>query len=282
MRAQELGAKAVDGGDGGAFQAHGLFFQRAACLHQPPRQFGAQFRGRRARERDDEHLVDVRALGQQLHHALHQHRGFARTGRRRDQQIFSARFYGRALFLCEWHGSSAMVLDVIKSIAYCKLQDSVFNSHNRAVVWQSLRRGCAAPPSSIQHGRFASCAKHPRDAPCFIGLTTACFRHWRRPSCAPLKKGGITGGFWTVHLHAIVPLSKRLPFPKGGARSARCARSSAKVSLSKPRRGGGARTRPKGVRSPGIPGQRSAGRYEDPNEAGRAASELANIGGPKG
>ena len=21
--------------------------------------------------------------------------------------------------------------------------------------------------------------------PCFIGLTTACFRHWRRPSCAP-------------------------------------------------------------------------------------------------
>ena len=114
MRAQELGAKAVDGGDGGAFQAHGLFFQRAACLHQPPRQFGAQFRGRRARERDDEHLVDVRALGQQLHHALHQHRGFARTGRRRDQQIFPARFYGRALFLCEWHGSSAMVLDVDK------------------------------------------------------------------------------------------------------------------------------------------------------------------------
>ena len=23
------------------------------------------------------------------------------------------------------------------------------------------------------------------------------------------------GGFWTVHLHTIVPLSKRLPFPKG-------------------------------------------------------------------
>ena len=22
-------------------------------------------------------------------------------------------------------------------------------------------------------------------SPCFIGLTTACFRHWRRPSCAP-------------------------------------------------------------------------------------------------
>ena len=36
------------------------------------------------------------------------------------------------------------------------------------------------------------------------------------------------------------------------------------------------------LRSPGIPGQRSAGRYEDPSKARKAASELANIGGPKG
>ena len=25
-------------------------------------------------------------------------------------------------------------------------------------------------------------------SPCVIGLTTACFRHWRRPSCAPFAK----------------------------------------------------------------------------------------------
>ena len=36
------------------------------------------------------------------------------------------------------------------------------------------------------------------------------------------------------------------------------------------------------LRSPGIPGQRSAGRYEDPSKARKAASELANVGGPKG
>ena len=33
------------------------------------------------------------------------------------------------------------------------------------------------------------------------------------------------------------------------------------------------------LRSPGIPGQRSAGRYEDPNEAGSATSELVSSGG---
>ena len=104
MRAQELGAKAVDGGDGGAFQAHGLFFQRAACLHQPPRQLGAQLRSRRPRESNDEHFIDIRAIRDQLHDALHQHRGLARPGRRRDEQILPARFDGRALFLGELHG----------------------------------------------------------------------------------------------------------------------------------------------------------------------------------
>ena len=85
---------------------------------------------------------------------------------------------------------------------------------------QSLRCGCAAPKgspwhqgelsakltegffdpsvtatpchrSTVQHGRLASCAKRTCDVPCFTGLTTACFRHWRRPSCAPFcEKGG--------------------------------------------------------------------------------------------
>ena len=36
--------------------------------------------------------------------------------------------------------------------------------------------------STVQHGRLASCAKRTCDVPCFTGLTTACFRHWRRPS----------------------------------------------------------------------------------------------------
>ena len=43
--------------------------------------------------------------------------------------------------------------------------------------------------STVQHGRLASCAKRTCDVPCFTGLTTACFRHWRRPSCAPFPFG---------------------------------------------------------------------------------------------
>ena len=49
--------------------------------------------------------------------------------------------------------------------------------------------GAATPRhrSTVQHGRLASCAKRTCDVPCFTGLTTACFRHWRRPSCAPFE-----------------------------------------------------------------------------------------------
>ena len=75
--------------------------------------------------------------------------------------------------------------------------------------------------STVQHGRLASCAKRTCDVPCFTGArsglrfagpvlrgcgalrparpaplhpfgastTTACFRHWRRPSCAPFSFG---------------------------------------------------------------------------------------------
>ena len=39
--------------------------------------------------------------------------------------------------------------------------------------------------STVQHGRLASCAKRTCDVPCFTGLTTACFAHCARPSCAP-------------------------------------------------------------------------------------------------
>ena len=52
-------------------------------------------------------------------------------------------------------------------------------------------------PSSIRNGRSASCAKRTSGPPLLIGLTTACFRHRRRPSCAPyqfpLKSYGFSG-----------------------------------------------------------------------------------------
>jgi len=61
-------------------------------------------------------------------------------------------------------------------------------------------RALRAPPplpSSIRNGRSASCAKRTSGPPLLIGLTTACFRHRRRPSCAPyqfpLKSCGFSG-----------------------------------------------------------------------------------------
>ena len=51
-------------------------------------------------------------------------------------------------------------------------------------------RALRAPPplpSSIRNGRSASCAKRTSGPPLLIGLTTACFRHRRRPLCAPLQ-----------------------------------------------------------------------------------------------
>ena len=43
------------------------------------------------------------------------------------------------------------------------------------------------------------------------------------------------GGFWAVLLHTVAPLSKRLPFSKGGARSARAVREAARSKPSKAR-----------------------------------------------
>ena len=89
------------------------------------------------------------------------------------------------------------------------------------------------------------------------------------------------GGFWAVLFHTGDHHPKGSPFPKGAHEARALWAKQREVSPSKPRRGGGARTRPKGVRSPGIPGQRSAGRYEDPSEAGSTTSELASSGGRK-
>ena len=56
-----------------------------------------------------------------------------------------------------------------------------------------------------------------------------------RRATSLLKKGSLTGGFWAVLLHTVAPLSKRLPFPKGGARSARAVREAARSKPSKAR-----------------------------------------------
>ena len=73
--------------------------------------------------------------------------------------------------------------------------------YDHAELWNAVGasrlRGFPIPPSrltpchrsTVQHGRLASCAKRTCDVPCFTGLTTACFRHWRRPSYAPFSFG---------------------------------------------------------------------------------------------
>ena len=53
--------------------------------------------------------------------------------------------------------------------------------------WWTGEQALPPLPSSIRNGRSASCAKRTSGPPLLIGLTTACFRHRRRPSCAPLQ-----------------------------------------------------------------------------------------------
>ena len=82
----------------------------------------------------------------------------------------------------------------------------------RAPLWSippsRLRRATVPQFAMVVLLRLAACS-----TPLLIGLTTACFRHRRRPSCAPLHKGG-SG---VVLLTAIVPLTKRLPLIPRGA-----------------------------------------------------------------
>ena len=52
--------------------------------------------------------------------------------------------------------------------------------------WWTGEQALPPLPSSIRNGRSASCAKRTSGPHLLIGLTTACFRHRRRPSCAPL------------------------------------------------------------------------------------------------
>ena len=84
---------------------------------------------------------------------------------------------------------------------------------------QSLRRGYAAPPSSIQHGRLASCAKRSCDAPCV---------HWAYCGLFPRTGGGLRaplflrekGGFWAVLLHCGSATNQKAPLDSKGELSA--------------------------------------------------------------
>ena len=77
-------------------------------------------------------------------------------------------------------------------LRFARLFCQSFRHGLRRVTSRSLRRGFAAPPfhSSTWSPRFVRKA-HLRCS-CFTGLTTTCFRHWRRPSCALFlrEKGG--------------------------------------------------------------------------------------------
>ena len=70
------------------------------------------------------------------------------------------------------------------------------------ILWISGRGNCKEAIFALENGIFrrgvlrvhaplnsawsSHCARRLAcGTPCFIGLTTACFRHWRRPSCAP-------------------------------------------------------------------------------------------------
>ena len=65
-------------------------------------------------------------------------------------------------------------------------------------------------------------AKRSCDAPCFIGLTAACFAHCARPSCAPFGTKGRLLGRATSYGGAT---SQKAPLVPGDARSARIVRS---------------------------------------------------------
>ena len=110
--AQEIRAKSVQGGDGGAVEAQHLFaqaFVAARCLFAQTRgQACAHFGGGGAGERDHQHALYVRAFFDERQHALHQNGGLARPCRRAQKQICSPRLNRPALLLSKLHISSPL------------------------------------------------------------------------------------------------------------------------------------------------------------------------------
>ena len=112
MRAQKVGAEGVQRGDAGALQPDHLLAAAVVALRrqrrQPSAELGAHVRRRRAGERHHQHPIHVRAVVQdQPQHALHQHRRLARSRRRAQQQVGSARFDRPRLFLRPLHHLSS-------------------------------------------------------------------------------------------------------------------------------------------------------------------------------
>ena len=90
-------------------------------------------------------------------------------------------------------------------------------------------RGCGALRAVLNSAWSSHCArKLASGAPCFIGLTTACFAHCARPPCAPrpftpsglrrLRPVSATGGGLRAPLlnPSVAATPRHLPFKKGG------------------------------------------------------------------
>ena len=108
MGAQEVGAEGVKGGDGGALEADHLF--AAAGIARGGEQghllgeLGAHVGGGSAGEGDDEHAVDVGIVVEnEAKNALDQDGGLARTRRRTEKKIGSARRNRPRLFIRPIH-----------------------------------------------------------------------------------------------------------------------------------------------------------------------------------
>ena len=102
----ELGAKGVQGADLGALQPGQLLPEARVFLGglaQPLEELLAHIRGRGPGKGHNQHAVHIRALFQQPHYPLHQHRGLARARGRGQEQVFPPGQNGALLILCPVH-----------------------------------------------------------------------------------------------------------------------------------------------------------------------------------
>ena len=118
VRAQKVGAEGVQRGDARALEADQLVAAAGVAFGSegvhPLGELGAHVRRRGARERDDQHPVDVRAVVEdQPEHALHQHGGLSGTGRRAQEQALAPRADCARLFVRPTHSVRSFGLDSV-------------------------------------------------------------------------------------------------------------------------------------------------------------------------
>ena len=137
--------------------------------------------------------------------------------------------------------------------------------------------------------RASDVRKLTRGAPCFTGLIDGYCSHWLRRLFRPhwayfallraqrarfVRPLGLKGSLLDSATTAGSCPAKSLLFPEG-KRGARRPPPVAETGRSRRSpEGVEGRGQREALRSPGIPGQRSAGRYEDPSETGNIASAL--------